>query len=161
MFEKDQDRAVAYAAMKTLERFLKSNGDFSPGFTQDVSGCKITITLPPGSVVSRDIGPNGDGTILKTAVQNLYGYALWALMIARLRKFKQWDVIRSTIIETMQEVINRSNKNLREEISKEFPDIEEEIELIQKQLKIPQRKEETPRVFKSKEMPATVKIEYN
>jgi hypothetical protein len=158
MFKTDEDRAIAYAAMKTLERMLESNGDLAPGFSKDLSGCRITIELPPGSVVERDLGVNGDGTIMKTAVQNLYGYALWALMIRRLRSFRQWNVIRAAIVESMQEVIRRPSKNMRDEIVREFPEIADEITAIQGELQIPPRTEETPRVFRKPKLPATVTI---
>lgn len=159
MFQNDTDRAIAYAAMKTLERMLIKDGSLAPGFTQDLSGCKITIELPSGSVVKRDAGLSGDGTIDKKAVQNLYGYALWAFMIIRLRKFKQWNAIRSVLIESMQEVIKNSKKTLREEIVQQYPDVEEEIQSIQSELDIPDRQEETPRKFASPKMPATITIE--
>ncbi len=158
MFKSAKDRAVAYAAMKTLERMLKENGEIPPGCSEDVSGYKITIILPPGSVVERDLGTNGDGTIYKTAVQNLYGYALWALLIERLRRFNQWKMIRDAIIDAMREVIRRPSKKLREEIIKEFPHVADEIEKMQAELQIPQRLEDTPRIFNVPPTPATVKI---
>lgn len=158
MFTTAEHRAIAYAAFKTLERMLDSDGELEPGFSMNVSGCQITIKLPPGSVVERDLGTNGDGTIMKTAVQNLYGYALWALMIRRLRSFRQWNVIRAAIVESMQEVIRRPSKNMREEIIKEFPEIAEEIAAIQGEMQIPPRTEETPRVFRKPKLPATITI---
>jgi hypothetical protein len=158
MFKSDKDRAAVYAVCKTLERMLDKDGVLPAGFSMDLSGTVVTVTLPPGSVVERDRGTNGDGTILKTAVQNLYGYALWALMIRKLRRFNQWAVIRETIVESMREVVRRPNKNMRDEIVKEFPEIAEEIAAIQKEINIPARIEETPRVFKTPALPATVSI---
>lgn len=157
MFVSDLDRGAAYAAYRALERLLSEDGKLPPGFSQDYSGCSVTVVLPPDSVVVRELGKNGDGTILKTAVQNLYGYALWALMIRKLRRFNQWSVIREMIIDCMQEVLRRPTKNIREEIIKEDPEVEHEIERIQKEINIPARVEETPRRLVS-ELPATVKI---
>ena len=159
MFKSDEDRAIAYAAMKTLERMLNKDGTLSPGFSADVSGCRVTVELPPGSLVERELGAKGDGTVDKTAVQNLYGYALWAFMIRKLRAFKQWNIIRAAIIEAMKEVIARPSKNIREEIIKEYPEVADEITAIQEELQIPARVEETPRVFRSPKLPATVLIE--
>lgn len=161
MFKSEKERAIAYATMKTLERMLNTDGDLSPGFKMDVSGSKMTVILPAGSVVEREAGSKGDGIVMKKAVQNLYGYALWALMIRRLRAFKQWNVIREAILEAMKEVVTRSGKNMREEIVKEFPDVADEIMAIQGELQIPDRQEETPRVFRSPKIPATVIIESN
>lgn len=160
MFVSDRDRGAAYAAYRALERLLVSDGKLPPGFSEDYSGCSVTVVLPPDSVVVRDLGKNGDGTILKTAVQNLYGYALWALMIRKLRKFNQWATIREMIIDSMREVLRRPSKNMREEIIKEDPDVAQEIERIQREINIPARVEETPRKFTS-ELPATVKIVFN
>jgi hypothetical protein len=160
MFKTDEERAIAYAAMKSLERMLSDSGKISAGFCSDISGSEITVILPEGSVVERDAGL-GDGTVLKTATQNLYGYALWALMIAKLKKFNQWKKIKSCIIESMQEVILRScNKNLKDEIIQEYPEVLEEINSIQDELQIPARVEDTPRIFKKPKLPVTVKITF-
>lgn len=158
MFQSDRERAVAYAACKTLERLLAQDGALPAGFSMDLSGASVTVVLPPESVVERDAGTEGDGTILKTAVQNLYGYALWALMIRRLRRFNQWAAIRESIIDSMREVVRRPNKNMRNEIVKEYPEVAEEIERIQREINIPARVEETPRVFRNPDLPATIKF---
>ena len=68
-----QSKAAAYAAYKELERMLKADGDLPPGFSQDVSGVSIEITIPNGTTISRDVGLKGDGKIWKKATQNLYG----------------------------------------------------------------------------------------
>jgi|694.fasta_scaffold42610_12 hypothetical protein len=159
MFTSEKDRAIAYATMKTLERMLDADGDLSPGMKLDVSGSKMTVILPPGSIVEREAGSKGDGMVMKKAVQNLYGYALWALMIRRLRAFKQWNMIRVAILEAMKEVVSRNGKNLRDQIIKENPEIADEIMAIQNELQIPDRQEETPRVFRSPKIPATIIIE--
>ena len=160
MFRTDRERAAAYAACKTLERLLVQDGKLPAGFSMDLSGTSVTVVLPPDSVVERDAGTTGDGTILKTAVQNLYGYALWALMIRRLRRFNQWAAIRETIVDAMTEVVRHPSKNARAEILKSDPDVAQEIERIQKEINIPAREEETPRVYRSPDLPATIKFAF-
>lgn len=160
MFRTNRERAAAYAVCKTLERMLAKNGNLPAGFSMDLSGTSVTVVLPPGSVVERDRGTNGDGTIMKTAVQNLYGYALWALMIRKLRRFNQWAEIRKAIVDAMIEVLRRPNKNVRTEIIKEYPEVAAEIDRIQAEIHIPAREEETPRVYKTPDLPATVKFAF-
>jgi hypothetical protein len=149
MFANDQHKAIAYAAYKSLERMLNDDGKLPAGFYLDVSGKEITIKLPKGSVVEREVGSNGDGSNHKKATQNLYGYTLWALMIQRLSKFNQWNAIRTAMIDAMKIVVSRKYTDFRVEITKEDPKLVELIEELQNELKIPTRKEETPRLFKN------------
>ena len=58
----------------------------------------------------------------------------------------------------MQEVVRRPNKNMRNEIVKEYPEVAEEIERIQREINIPARVEETPRVFRNPALHATIKF---
>jgi hypothetical protein len=152
----NEQKAMLYAAMKTAERALDVDGELPPGFSMDVSGKSVTITFPPGSVVERDKGTNGDGTMLKKAVQNLYGYATWALMVQRLMKFHQWNQIRASILQALREVIRRPSRNVREQITRDFPDAVAIMDALQMELEIPPRTEETPRIFKEPELPATL-----
>ena len=158
MFKNDDDRAACYGAMKALESMLNSDGVFPPGYSKNLSGTTVTVTLSQGTVVERSAGEHGNGTVMKTAVQNLYGYALWALLINRLRKFRQWNKIRVELIDCMRQVVTRSGANMRQEIIKEFPDVVAEMSQIQSDLNIPCRIEDTPRKYRSK-LPATVKIQ--
>lgn len=157
-FTNPDQRAAAYAAYKTLERMLEKDGDIPPGYYKDFSGTEITIKLPNGSVVERDLGTNNNGTILKKATQNLYGYALWALFIKRLKKFNQWNSIKNIVIDALKEVVQKPTKNLKKTLELEIPDIIKEIESLQQQLEIPARIEATPRVFKETKEPATITI---
>jgi hypothetical protein len=75
-----------------------------------------------------------------------------------LRRFNQWKLIRAAIVESMQEVIVRGGSNMRDEITKEYPEVAKEIEDLQRDLQIPERTEDTPRNFKSPKLPATVTI---
>ena len=149
MFANDQHKAIAYAAYKSLERMLNDDGKLPAGFYLDVSGKEITIKLPKGSVVEREVGTNGDGSNHKKATQNLYGYTLWALMIQRLCKFNQWAAIRTAMIDAMKVVVSKKYTDFRVEITKEDPQLVELIDELQNELKIPTRKEETPRLFKN------------
>ncbi len=158
MFKSDKDRAVAYAAFTTLKRMLEKDGDLPPGFYQDVTGDTLTITFPKGSVVERDVGTNGDGTINKKAVQNLYGYATWAFLIQRLKKFKQWNSVKEHIVAALAESVKRPTKNVKDELTKEMPEIVDIIEALKTELKIPTREEDTPRLFKESGLPATIVI---
>jgi hypothetical protein len=160
MFTTDRERAAAYAVCKTLERMLSQNGSLPAGFSMDLSGTSVTVVLPPDSVVERDAGTAGDGTIMKIAVQNLYGYALWALMIRRLRRFNQWKAIREMIVDAMIEVVRNPSKNARDEIVKNDPEVADEIERIRAEVDIPARVEDTPRVYRSPKLPATVKFAF-
>ncbi len=147
MFTNDHERAVAYAAFKTLERMLEKDGDLPPGFYCDLTGESMTITLPKGSVVERDRGTMGNGKINKRATQNLYGFALWALLIHKLKKFNQWSLVKSILIDCMQEMATRKS-NLKDQIVKDFPAVAREMVDLQEKLEIPCREEDTPRVFK-------------
>lgn len=158
MFKSDDDRALAYAAYKSLEKLLLDDGDLPPGYSRDFSGSSVNIVLSKGSVVERSAGEHGNGTVMKRAVQNLYGYALWALLINRLRKFRQWNKIRVEIIDCMRQVISRSGNNMRQEIVKEFPEVVDEMAQIQSEITIPCRIEETPRRFRCT-LPATVRLQ--
>jgi hypothetical protein len=159
-FRNDDERAVAFAAYKALQRMLKDEGDLPPGYCEDFGGAQVTITLPRGTVVEREWGTNGDGTIHKKAVQNLYGYATWGLMISRLRQFNQWPSIRRAILEAVAEVNRNPSKNLRGEIIKTYPEVADEIKQIEAELVVPMRIEKTPRVCKETELPPTVDIRW-
>jgi hypothetical protein len=148
-FKTDEQRAAAYAAMKQLERMLEQDGELPPGFYQDVTGVTVEVKLPKGCVVERDKGTNGDGTVFKRAVQNLYGYAVWCLMIERLKKFHQWNVIRGIIIDAIREALRRPSTSVRREISEIDEEMGREIEKLQQEFPIPPRIEKTPRVCKN------------
>jgi hypothetical protein len=156
-FANDEQRAAAYAAYKCLERMLKEDGELTPGFYKDMGGVKVTVEIPPESVVFRDKGTNGDGTIFKKAVQNLYGYAVWALMVERLSRFNQWPAVRNIIIEVMRDVLKNgsSSRSEIEEIDKEMA---AQIAKLQMEFPIPPRKEQTPRCCKEGTRKPTVTI---
>ena len=163
IFQNDQQRAIAYAAQKQLEKLLKADEeegfDIPAGFTADLSGRVITLQFAPGTTVERDVGIKGDGIVLKKATQNLYGYPLWAFMIERLRKFNQWNAIKVAIVEAIKEVMKRqpNEKSMKKELQKKDPEFDEIIENLKKEFPIPDRKEDTPRLCKA-ELPPTITI---
>lgn len=143
VFASDRQRAVAYAVYKELEKKLKADGELPPGCDYDLSGEQLTVTLPALTRVSRNIG-QGNGIIRKKATQNLYGYHVWALFIARLKKFNQWNVIKGILIEVWREALASSTK-----VADELQDIDPELAEIAKALQEengPMREEPTPRL---------------
>lgn len=146
---KDTDHAIAYAAQKCLEGFLKGQM-LSFGQTFDVSGHSITLKFAPGTTVSRDAGLKGDGKILKKATQDLYGYSLWALMVERLRKFNQWEAIKTVLIDAMKEMRRRKSLGLEDAVVEIDPELEKAIEDLKAEIPIPDRKENTARDFDKK-----------
>lgn len=153
----DEQKAIMYAAFKVLEAELKKDGELKPGFYADVTNKTITIQFAPNTVISRDVGFKNDGTIEKKATQNLYGYTFFTLMIKNLKKFKQWNKIRTIIIETVNEAL-KNGKTSRESFTQNDPELEKEIQQIQEEFNIPTRTEQTPRNFKNSKLPPTITI---
>lgn len=151
------DTARLYAAFKMLERMLKDDGELPPGFYADVSGDEVTIKFPKGTVVERDRGTNGNGTILKKSVQNAYGYAAWALFIERLQRFHQWQTLRQMLLEALTEAV-QGNGSVRDRIRNDHPQTVALMDELQQMLPIPPRTEQTPRICKDPGIPATITI---
>ena len=150
VFQNARQVALAYAAFKELERLVKDNdqAQLPPGFSMDVSGQEITIKIPPGTVISREKGTNGDGTIRKAATQNLYGYAVWACFLERLRKFSQHRVVMDMILDAMRAAMKRPGKTTEDELKKVCPDFAKAVETLRQTMDIPDREESTPRSVK-------------
>lgn len=136
-----EHQAIIYAAQKLLERELV---ELPPGFKMDLSGKSITIKFSEGTTITRDTGINGDGKILKKATQNLYGYAVWALLIERLMRFHQWGTLKNEIIKAVKASL-KYKSNVRESLAAEKPFIVEVMNELQQDLPIPARAENTPR----------------
>ena len=147
IFQTSRQRAIAYAAFKELERILKEDGDMAPGTSYDVSGETITITLPPGTTIYREAGMTGDGTIQKKAVQNLYGYAVWALFLQRLALFKQANDVRRILMLAWKEAMEGTK--VEQELNRIDPEIAEFVERL-KAMPGPKRTEQTPRKVERK-----------
>jgi hypothetical protein len=159
MARTNEEKAVLYAAYKLLERELDQDGELAPGTFLDVSGQSLTIKFPPNTVVERDKGTTGDGTVQKKAIQNLYGYPMFALLVHRLRKFNQWNQLRTVILETITDVLRRKgSKTVRDDIRKEYPETCELMDTLQNDFPIPPRTEDTPRVVKQPPLPPTITI---
>ena len=144
IFPNLKTRATAYAAYKELENMLKEDGEIPPGAEINVSGNSITITLPPDTIVKRDPGLNGDGTILKKATQNLYGWAILFECFRIVRLFKHHKKLERVLMM----IVRRAVKNA---VSSEtafkqlMPKRAEEIQSLRDSLPVPKREEPTPR----------------
>lgn len=151
--------AAMYAAYKALERELDKDGDLPPGFSLDVSGQTVTVTLPKDTVVYREVGANGNGTIFKTATQNLYGWSVFTLFAERMKKFRQWDVIAKTLLEVLEHCLDQSKKKQvctrLEEIDKDFA---QKVANLKEQMRPAMRCEPTPRICKETPRPATIEV---
>ncbi len=152
-----ENYATIYAAMKLLQNQLEDEPNLPAGFKTDLSGQTITIKFPPNTIVSRDVGEKHDGKILKKATQDLYGYAVWALMVSRLSKFHQWNAIKQIIIDCVQVVLKSKGKTVREQLEKTQPQIIEMMNELQQEMAIPSRPEDTPKLV-SYGLPPTITI---
>lgn len=105
--------AALYAAMKMIESRLEGE-TMDPGSDIDLTNKSVTVSFPKGTKVSRAKGKNGDGTSPVKNTQSLYGYAVWCMLLMRLRKFNQenaiWNIVREVWTEVAQgNVINMEN----------------------------------------------------
>lgn len=135
-------QAVLYAAGKELERLTNDNG-IPPG-NYHVGGMTITLTIPEGTIISREIGPFDNGTVKKQATQNLYGWAFWTICIERLKKFNQWNQIKEIVIDAIRQVL-QNKTTLKKELEDIDPDLATQVEALKKSFQIPLREEPTPR----------------
>lgn len=147
-FRNNLQRATAYAASKMLEKILKDPQEQLPhGVEYDVSGQVFTIKLPMGTKVSRDAGLKGDGIIKKRATQNLYGYAVWAFFLQRLKKFNQANAVRKMLAESFKAAMENVGQDV---VKKELCELDPELDVLIKELqgeKIAMRDEQTPRML--------------
>jgi len=109
-FRNNEQRALAYTAHNLLGRMLKSDGELPPGYSMDLSGKQLVITMPPETIVSRSEGINGDGIEEKTATQMLYGYAIiYALvhhLMRYLRKFRLEAKAERLMLSLVRRIVN-------------------------------------------------------
>ena len=159
-FKNNRQRVIAYATMNRLKAMLDQDGEIVPGTDMDVSGETITVTLPPKCVVTRSEGPNGDGTEQKKATQNLYGYAVWAKMVARLKMFSQWPTIRAAIIEAMRDSLTTTGKTTEKSLLEADPELAKDIAELRASLVTEFITYSTSRKVSSK-MPLTIRFESN
>jgi len=169
MAMRTEQKAVLYAAQKEIERMLKDDGDLPVGFAIDVSGMKLELTFPPGTVVNRDAGPNGDGMIEKKAAQNLYGYAILHAITYYLYKFLRLFRQERKAEEQALKILRRIVKHaLQSGVSSEdafkqlHPRLADGIAEVREKIRdqLPKRPEPTPRLIQraNKQLLATVKI---
>ena len=164
-----EKRAVLYAAQKELERLLKDNEELPPGYSLDVSGMTVELTMPPGTIVNRSAGEKGDGIIEKKAAQNLYGYAILhaitLYLFKALRLFRQEAKAEELALRIVGRIVRKALnsgitsedafKQLHPRLAQGISDVKDKI-----RDKLPKRSEPTPRLVEraNKELLATVKI---
>jgi hypothetical protein len=159
-----KQRAVTFAAYKHLEGLAKkADGvcELPPGMKMDVSGETLTITLPPNTIVERQLG-DGDGTCQKKATQNLYG---WSILYAftyqaerYLKKFRLHKKFRTFLQRFITRIVRQAldtGKTSEESFKTEFPEVAKGIEELKQSLNVPMRTEPMPRKCERK-LPATL-----
>jgi len=161
LFATEEQRALAFVAMKELEKMLNEDGDLSPNSNYDVGGQSVTVTIPDGVSVSRSGGENGDGIEMNSAMQNTYGYAVMFMLVERLQRFCQ----HKTVLNELHQVIMEVSKNraastetvLKERNQELYADFEQWKENLRSELG--EREQKTPRKIKrdTKKLP-TIKI---
>lgn len=154
-FENDQQRATAYAVYKYLEDAFKNDeksvNRIALSSTIDVSGFKMEIVLPPGTVISR-----GEKEFtFKKATQNLNGWAVLTKIVERLRTFNQWNVIRIALLNAVRAALKKDTET-ETELVKIDPELNTAIELLRDELALPQRKEVTPNRIDRSDEPMTM-----
>jgi type II secretory pathway component PulJ len=138
-----QTKAAAYAAYKELERMLEIDGTLPPGCNFQVGNNTVEIVLPPQVTVTRDKGINGE--IEKTATQNLYGWAILHECFNIARLFKQHKRLEQVLLKIVRRAIKRAIST-KEAFTQLHPQQAQAIDSLKKSLKLPKRKEPTPRM---------------
>lgn len=152
----DRQKAITFAAFKCLEKVAKkSDGEceLPPGTSFDVSGETITITLPPETIISRQMGDNGDGTCQKKATQNLYGWSiLYAFVYQAERYLKKFNLdkryrrfLQSFITRIVKRALDTGNTS-EAAFKEQYPKVAKGIEELKQNLKVPMRTEPIPRM---------------
>lgn len=161
LFATDEQRALAFVAMKELEKMLNDDGDLSPNSNYDVSGQSVTVTIPDGVSVSRSGGENGDGIEMNSAMQNTYGYAVMFLLVERLQRFCQHKTVLNELHEVIMEVSKNRAVSTETVLKERNQELYKDFELWKANLKneLGERQQKTPRKIKrdSKKLP-TLKI---
>jgi hypothetical protein len=156
----DSEKAAMYAAYKMLERELEKDGDLPAGFRLDLSGQSVTVQFPIGTVVERDRGTNGDGSIYKSATTSLYGWHVIYFIAERLKKFNQWVAIKGTLIDALRHCLT-NNKRVAQRLEEIDPAFADEVARLKQELAPPPRREATPRVCKDPGQPPQITVRTN
>lgn len=163
-----KQRAVIYAVYLHLgAQASKNDGacELPPGTTIDVSGEKLIITLPPGTVVSRSKGETGDGRCMKKATQNLYGWSILYAIVYQaeriLGKFNQSKRFHSLLQRFITRIIKQAldtGQTSEESFRATYPNVAKGIDELKANLKVPKRSEPIPRTLPKKyaNTPATL-----
>ena len=162
LFVTEEQRALAFVAMKELEKIVKADGELSPNSSYDVGGQSITVTIPENTTVSRDGGKNGDGIEMNSAMQNTYGYAVMYLLVERLQRFNQHNRVMDELKEVIVEVASKTANTTENVLKARNPQLYQEFEQWKDSLRseLGEREQKTPRKIKrgTKKI-ATLKIE--
>lgn len=155
-----EQNAVLYAAFKLLEKQLKEDGQFDAGTQLDLTGKSVTIKFPPGLIVSRQLGENGNGKCEKRSPQNLYGYAVWALFIDKLLKFKQWKQIKQIILDCVNELVDQKTDKdtFRKVLQDTKPHLVPLIDELAEEMPMCISEQDTPRELINNKLPPTITI---
>ena len=146
-FQNNEQRAAAYVAMKELERMLDDDGELPPGYSVDLSGVTVEIQLPNGTGVSREKGvttAKGEGRILKTATQNLYGWAIIYNCFRVASKFKQHKVLQRVLMMIVRRALKHQISS-EDAFAQLMPRQAKEIQALKDSMPVPKRDEPTPR----------------
>jgi len=128
-FPTTDHKAVAYAAMKELARILKSDGELPPGYQQDVSGKRCVVTIPQGTTVHRPEGGEDGAPIgkqYKAAMQNTYGYSVLYLLVERLERFCQHEVVLAELTAAICEIVENNADTTENTLRQRNPDLYED-----------------------------------
>ena len=157
-FPSVQARATAYGTYKYLERLLKEDGQFDPGFEMDLSGQSLTMVLPPGTRLTRSLGTDGQGHDFHTASTNLNGFAVLTLFIRVCLKFNQWFSIKRPLIAAIKAAIKTKTMGTEDKLVQAEPDLAAEIEAVKTELTadLPKRKQDTVRDMTYSDLPPTL-----
>ena len=160
IFPSPEHRAAAYAAFKYLERQLEKDGAFDPGFSADVSGVTVAITIPKDTIVSRSMGTDGKGHNFHTASQNLNGYAVLTILARVLIRFNQWKTLKAHIVQAIKEAVRTKTMSTQDKLMQKEDDLDKEIAELKAEVvkDLPQRKQDTVRDVTYSDLPPTITI---
>jgi len=144
--------AALYAAMKLIEAELEGES-MDPGSEIDLTGKSVTVVFPKGTKVSRATGKNGDGTFPAKNTQSLYGYAVWCMLLARLRKFNQDNAIWNIVRDVWDQVAQGNILNMENGLADVDPELAQFVEELKERPGPMKNQDTTRRLSKGKQPP--------
>ena len=161
LFVTEEQRALAFVAMKELERIVNADGELSPNSNYELGGQSVTVTIPDGTSVSRAGGENGDGIEMNSAMQNTYGYSVLFLLVERLQRFNQHKTVMDELKNVIVEVAQNRAVSTETALKERNPQLYEVFDVWKQDLKneLGEREQKTPRrIKKNVKGLATIKI---